>query len=85
VNESNEDLIIQGLVVGQEGRFEELLDRDITLTLKPGQQHSMDHFRKTDICSDLESKRKIDAIVFGVGVDSGIPVSKGDDMVLAIP
>jgi hypothetical protein len=84
VNESNEDLIIQGLVVGQDGRFEELVNPDISLILEPVGQHTIEYILTRDICS-VESNRQIDAIVFGVGVDSGIPVSKGADLVLAIP
>lgn len=83
-NESNEDLIIQGLIVGQDGRFDELINSDMFLKVEPREKHTIEHILKSDICSK-ESYRKIDAVVFGVGVDSGIPVSKGDDMILAIP
>jgi hypothetical protein len=66
VNESNEDLIIQGLVVGQDGRSEELVNPDISLILEPVGQHTIEYILKRDICS-VESNRQIDAIVFGVG------------------
>jgi len=84
VNESNEDLIIQGLIVGQNGRFEELINPDASLILESMGNHTVENIIKQDICS-AGSNGNINAIVFGVGVDSGIPVSKGDDVVFAIP
>jgi hypothetical protein len=81
LNFAREDIKIQGLIVGQGGKFTELIEEDEILLIRPGVEHVIEYYIKTNVC-DGEVGELINNAVFGLGVTSKIPVSARGDFEL---
>lgn len=83
-NESDEDVRIQGLVVGWQGAFDELVDPNERVYIKAHSSHVMEYFVRTDIC-DFQTPVEVQSMLFVVGVTSRLYVSITGGWILPIP
>jgi len=79
-NLSEEEIKIQGFIVGRGAIFQELLESSGSLSIHPGRETIFDFFVSTDTCET--SGAAVQATVYGVGIETGIPVSDGEGVEL---